>query len=401
MRITFVGIVLVALSAESGAQTTRDSSGIPVVFNERPVADNRAVKLSPAPVLTIGNRAGDPYELSRVAGAVRLSDGRVIVANSSSSELRQFNADGNHVKSSGRQGPGPGEFTRIDALRRLPGDTLAVLDQQRVVKYFTSRGDHVRTVDLRNPPIAQARGSLFVIAMFPDGSRVVTGGEFPPPRARGERWTEVREFWLIDQHNAVKAALGVLPLSHYAMDDSPQRPWFGAQFTFANDARSFYYGIGDEYSILRFSPEGRVVRIIRRRWTPAPVTRSDIDAFVREWGKRWVRGTGPEADARYADIRDDPYAPTVPAYSQFMVDPNERLWVREPHVADAAWAGQLYGVPLVPSTWNVFDNQGRWLFDVLMPARFLVTEIGSDYVLGVARGADDLETVVMYRLVRR
>jgi hypothetical protein len=129
------------------------------------------------------------------------------------------------------------------------------------------------------------------------------------------------------------------------------------------------------------------------------VTQRDINGFVTEWSKRWIKETGAEAERRKADLRHDPYAETVPAFSQFIVDRAARLWVREAHVADAAWAGALSGLPLVPSVWSVFDGTGRWLCDVTMPARFLPKEIGRDYVLGVARDADDGETVVMYRLI--
>jgi hypothetical protein len=321
----------------------------------------------------------------------------LIVANSASSELRQFNADGTFIKASGRQGQGPGEFERIEAVLRLPGDTVVVLDQG-AIKFFSPDGAFVRAGDVRVPRITQIQGPPLVMAIFPDGSRVLTGTALPPPRARGERWTDFRSVLLVDATNSVTRSLGTLPFMQYAMDNRPQRPWFGAQFTFANNAQSFYYGIGDQYSIMQFSSDGRLTRIIRRRWAPRQVTSADIDAYVKEWGKRWIRSSVAEAEARYADIRDDPYATTVPAFSQLVIDADERLWVREPQIADAAWAGQLYGVPLVSSTWSVFDRVGRWLCDVPMPSRFLVKEIGSDYVLGVARGDDDVETVVMYQL---
>jgi hypothetical protein len=71
-----------------------------------------------------------------------------------------------------------------------------------------------------------------------------------------------------------------------------------------------------------------------------------------------------------------------------------------PNIADAAADGSFGYQPLVPSIWNVFDRQGRWTGDVTMPARFLPTEIGADYVLGIARDADNVETVVMYRVER-
>ena len=45
------------------------------------------------------------------------------------------------------------------------------------------------------------------------------------------------------------------------------------------------------------------------------------------------------------------------------------------------------------------DAAGRWLCDVTMPARFAPKEIGADYVLGVARDDDNVEAVVMYRLL--
>ena len=39
-----------------------------------------------------------------------------------------------------------------------------------------------------------------------------------------------------------------------------------------------------------------------------------------------------------------------------------------------------------------------WLGDVTMPARFSPTDIGADYVLGIARDEDLTPTVARYRL---
>ena len=131
------------------------------------------------------------------------------------------------------------------------------------------------------------------------------------------------------------------------------------------------------------------------------MTKSDIDSYVVEWGKRWIKSTGAAAEAERVDLRNDPYAALVPAYSQLLPDATGRLWVREAHLADAPGAGQLNTTPLVPSIWSVFDPAGRWLGDVTMPARFLPRDIGADYVLGTALDADNVETVVMYRLAPR
>jgi hypothetical protein len=64
--------------------------------------------------------------------------------------------------------------------------------------------------------------------------------------------------------------------------------------------------------------------------------------------------------------------------------------------APGCWC--LAGMPTVPSTWSVFDADGRWLGDVAMPPRFLPFEIGADYVLGWSRDTDRVPRAVMYRL---
>ena len=180
--------------------------------------------------------------------------------------------------------------------------------------------------------------------------------------------------------------------------DSPQLVWFGANATFASDGRLFYIGFGSEYAIRVYTSSGDLKHIIRRTWTPVSVTSADIDRYVEEWGKRWIKSTGAEAEAERASLRQDPYASTVPAFSQFIADRVGRLWVREAHLADAPGAGALNTTPLVPSRWSIFDPDGRWLGDVSMPARFQPRDIGADYVLGTAVDADGVQSIVLYRL---
>jgi hypothetical protein len=50
---------------------------------------------------------------------------------------------------------------------------------------------------------------------------------------------------------------------------------------------------GTEYAIRVYSADGKLTRIIRRRRTPVKVTSADIDTFVTEWSKRWIRDGSP------------------------------------------------------------------------------------------------------------
>ncbi len=87
-------------------------------------------EVSAAPGVTIGVVEGNaPYELHRVTAAVRTRDGRIIVANSGTSELRVFDSAGIFLTAIGREGSGPGEFRDAITLFTHAGDSLVAYDR--------------------------------------------------------------------------------------------------------------------------------------------------------------------------------------------------------------------------------------------------------------------------------
>ncbi len=114
-----VGLVVgVATSAACNADgvapasAVRDSAGVRIVESVAPQwTPETAWRLSQEPVTHIGGMEGDPnQELFRVRGAIRLTNGNIVVANAGTSELRFFRADGSYLRSAGGDGDGPGEF---------------------------------------------------------------------------------------------------------------------------------------------------------------------------------------------------------------------------------------------------------------------------------------------------
>lgn len=83
-----------------------------------------------APLTSIGDAGvGENQELFGVTGALRLADGRVVVANGKPRELRVYDSHGKFLTRIGRAGGGPGEFGgRIDLLAPV-SDTIVVYDQ--------------------------------------------------------------------------------------------------------------------------------------------------------------------------------------------------------------------------------------------------------------------------------
>lgn len=85
-------------------------------------------EIATQPALQIGTVDGDSvYQLHRVRGVSRLSDGRIVVLDAASSEIRLFAADGRFIQKTGQQGSGPGEFRRPWAMY-VRSDTIVVID---------------------------------------------------------------------------------------------------------------------------------------------------------------------------------------------------------------------------------------------------------------------------------
>jgi hypothetical protein len=380
-----------------------------VIDNPRPTwKPGEALVLAAKPTLVIGAEGGPNYELSRVRGAARLKDGRIVVADAGSLTLRFYDASGRYLKSVGGKGGGPGEFEQMDSFWRLPGDTIVAGGMIRGdLSYFTGDGKYLLRLAKTPPPPPPNGGAapgmpLTLAPLDGNGQRVTGYLPMGRPRASGSRSVDSFPVAIVDQRHVEAHRLGSLPSMAVIMDAGELRsPWFGAKASFAADQKHFYSGLGAEYAIQVYTRTGTLSHVIRRAWTPRRVTKADMDSYVIEWGKRWIKSTGAQAEAERADLRDDPYATTVPAFSQLIADGIGRLWVREAHLGDAPGAGQLNTTPLVPSVWSVFDPTGRWLGDVTMPARFLPRDIGTDYVLGTALDVDNVETVAMYRLAPR
>lgn len=110
----------------------RDSAGIRIVRSAFPDRTQRPVWwVSQSPEVSVGQLGGpSEYVVYRVTEVLRFSDGTLVVANAAGTELRFYDAGGNHLRTVGREGDGPGEFRSMSALRRLEDDRLLVADDR-------------------------------------------------------------------------------------------------------------------------------------------------------------------------------------------------------------------------------------------------------------------------------
>lgn len=92
------------------------------------------------PLVDIGAADDPDQELYQVSGAVRLSDGTIVVADGGSARLRCYDAAGRHLADAGRRGSGPGEFRYIGAMVAADGDSVLVLNGLERIHVYDARG---------------------------------------------------------------------------------------------------------------------------------------------------------------------------------------------------------------------------------------------------------------------
>ncbi|HEY0018148.1 MAG TPA: 6-bladed beta-propeller [Longimicrobium sp.] len=348
--------------------------------------------VSPSPLREIGGAdEGGAYHFTTVAGAVRLGDGRIVVADKGSQRLHVFDADGTHLRGIGREGGGPGEFRGLDGLVLLRGDSIAAWDSR------------LRRVSVLDPSGRLAREvTLDGLGLFPrfkgmldDGSFVLAAGLRPgaaAPTGAAARRDSVT-YLRFGPNGALLDTVGRFPGAEMVTLPSTgamtmEQVVFGRDFHLVAGQDRFYAADDDHYEVTEYRPPNTPVRRIRKPHEEVRVSAGDL-ARVREQS-RDVSGVPPQLRAQLARRNPDvPHRPTLPAFESLLLDAEGYLWVEYPRVTRAE-----------ASRWDVFDREGRWVTTVATPGGYQVLQVGRDFVLGTARDSLDVEHVRLYRLAR-
>jgi hypothetical protein len=116
--------------------------------------------------------------LARISDIAVDSRGRIYVAEAAQSMVLEYDDDGAFVRQIGREGEGPGEFRRPEALAVSPRDELLVADRQSVsifdsTRTFVSRFDHHLVDSSIHGLVASGAGHVFLSCFEMWGQKVI------------------------------------------------------------------------------------------------------------------------------------------------------------------------------------------------------------------------------------
>ncbi len=405
-----VAVAALGCRAEGGSAVEqgfvgRDSAGSLVVENRGAGlwAPGDGWRLSDLPLLEIGSAGEDSgTALFRVSDAVRLSDGRIVIANGGTSELLYFSPDGKLLARGGGAGGGPGEFASlmglgmsIIAVTRTLGDTIRADDKAGgKILVFSPTGDFVRSAPLSEGPTGERVHFASGVGWLDDGTFLATTtmsygddpdaqpspeGRLVRPRVALRRFTldgtladTIGTFPGNESYRSIQSSLDKTGSGTMQIRNAPVP--FARTFHAVTGGKTVAVGVTDWMEVRVYGPDGALLRIVRGPGTPRTV-----DAAQRE---AWINANGGREPAT-------PFPETMPAFGDLTPDAEGSFWVE---------AYQAPGDPPGPSRWSVYDALGRYLGDVTMPERFQPMEIGADYVLGLWKDDLDVEQVRLYGL---
>ena len=127
----FLGALLAFLACgpgtASGTAQVTDSAGVRIVTSTS--GDLVYARLADEPALRIGALDGpDAFLFERIVSVARDVEGNIVVADAGPLEVRVFDDEGNHLRTMGGRGEGPGEFQRFDGVWTAPDRSIVVVN---------------------------------------------------------------------------------------------------------------------------------------------------------------------------------------------------------------------------------------------------------------------------------
>lgn len=344
------------------------------------------------PLVTIGVQEGEePYQLHRVVDAYRHADGRIVISNSGSLELRIYDSAGVYVGALGRQGAGPGEFAEFSA------PTMYVRTGQILVADDGAARAHViddalRFVETRRFTLDDANPRPFLRGVLENGDWVAMafadGGALrgQPGQLLTSRYALLR----YDSTGTIRDTIVVLPGPPRVVNEHEGRVHFpylplasAPEYAVDGDRIIVASGVAPAIRILDADGELRAEVTFERPMRKA----AEIWDEYRVASLAQMQGAD---SARYAAYfaKPLPLPENAPMYVGVKVDALRRIWLERFRMPGATG----------PREWDVLDPDGALIGTVTTPGDLTIYRIGADHLIGRARDSLGVERVRVHRL---
>lgn len=401
--LALIGALSVAACADRGAPSPpgvvveSDSAGVRILETAAPrfAAPAAPLMVDSAPQVVIGTEdSDDAYQLHRVSDATQLADGRLVVANAGSSELRVFDRDGRFLTQVGRAGSGPGEFAPFSSPRLYrSNDELLASDSElsrlhafdstlalRETRRFTI------TPDIPRPQLQGILDDGTWLAIAFDGGGALRG---PPGSVIGTTFSLalydgrggfIRRFGSFAGRKRYVNTVG--ETTHY-----PHLP-FTVDAVVRPYGRQILVFRGDRPEVELWSVEGKLETVIR--WARDRVRSVDLYPQYRAQAIAALANAGERDRRLYGAFyeKELPLPEFAALYDNVVIDDAHRIWLHRYRMPGESGADQ----------WDVIDSAGPWLGTATTPRGLEIFGIAADQIVGRMRDSLGVERIVLQSL---
>ena len=342
------------------------------------------LRLSEKPVLSIGLFDGpDEYLFADVNSGARLTDGSVVVSDQQHLRVQRFSAEGEHLWSRGRKGEGPGEFQRVQIAEGCASEALIVAYDARNRRISVFDGEGSLSTEY---PMAYNELPLRDVACAHGGHLGFLG--FSVRKAEegvepGELYRELVSVGAADLGSEATMTLrDEIPhreLMLYGPGISALGSVWAHEVVLAVTQEGVWLGTSEDYEVELIDWTGATLRRIRWEGPDLKVTRQDINGHREALEEEYRDEDDPDWRVRFErawEQQREIVPEEFPAYDRLLTGDDGVLWVHD------------YIRPGERSEWFGFDEGGRWVSTLVLPARTYLLDIGADWAL--VRTLDDL-----------
>jgi hypothetical protein len=375
-------LTLVACCALAGCQ--HDNSSEP----NRNYAQAELWRIDSIPQLVLrGGDTSKPEGFRGVVGAVRLTDGRVVIGDAASNTIKFFDAHGRLMTQVAQDTTGQDLFLRW--VGRCPGTSLVAAKDIRLrrLSFFSESGTLVRAMRIPRWLVHTQ-----VVRCQADGS-VLTFQVIPLLIPKGRGLTRSRASLLRVHAESLRVdTLSTFPGTEYYY--SHRSPLFAVEPLGAAAFASFgasvgYVGANDSNRIDVFDSAGVhatsfLIDVPQRGRARIGSVMTAVSTLLEEEPVAYARSLMRRV------FEEAPLKTERPRYDQLATDIDEDVWVRL-----AEFPGDS------TRRWALFAKSGQPLGAIDLPGNFFPADIGRNYILGVRRDlTTESESVALFRLFR-
>ena len=394
--------LLAALSAACSGEkpptyTATDSAGVRIVEHASLAGLPLRTLAADTPQVRLGSAMGDPAAvLDRVLAASVLPDGRIILLNTGTTQIRFYDPTGTLIAIQGKEGQGPGEYVFPSDFFVTRGDSVLVWDAgQARASMLTPDGQFVRDFVLSGQLVSPR-----VVGTLADGSLVVVDATLDLKMGSSIQ-TQIGKDLRYSPEGVFQDSLGAYPgRTAQLMKDGQPVAQFGPQdmveirqVAFSGETQravagnGYWIGTAQAPAVEFHDATGALKTITRWPGGSLDVTEADKEAYVNE---RVSQAPSDEAQTamRGAGVAGFEFAATLPAHGPLMLDAVGNLWVSDfvrPESFD-------------PVRWTVYGPDGAAVAQVELPSYATLLWAGTDKVLVRITDEIGIEYVELWKL---